>query len=235
MRYEFNGRIRYSETGEDGRLTLGGLVNYFQDTSTFHSEELGVGLSYLKERKMAWILSSWQIITAHWPKLCQRVRVQTWPYEMKGFYGLRNFALYEEDGTMAAWANSVWVLMDIEQGRPVRVPPEITEQYDMEPKLEMEYASRKILLPEGSKREEAFVIGKQHLDTNHHVNNGQYIAMAEEYLPKGFEIHQMRADYRMQARLHDVVIPTICRQGNTVTVALRDMTDKPYAVVEFTE
>ncbi len=31
MKYSFTSRIRYSEIGEDGNLTLPGLINYFQD------------------------------------------------------------------------------------------------------------------------------------------------------------------------------------------------------------
>ena len=31
MIYEWKSRVRYSETGVDGKLTLTALVNYFQD------------------------------------------------------------------------------------------------------------------------------------------------------------------------------------------------------------
>ena len=48
MIYSFDGRVRYSETGENGLLTLPGILNYFQDCSTFQSEEVGLGLKVLK-------------------------------------------------------------------------------------------------------------------------------------------------------------------------------------------
>ena len=52
MGYEWKCRVRYSETGVDGKLTLPALVNYFQDCSTFHSESLGLdGNIYPPERK----------------------------------------------------------------------------------------------------------------------------------------------------------------------------------------
>ena len=44
--YTFESRIRYSETGSEGRLTMASLINYFQDCSTFHSEDLGLGVAY---------------------------------------------------------------------------------------------------------------------------------------------------------------------------------------------
>lgn len=50
MGYSFDGRIRYSEIGEDGCLTLPGVLNYFQDCCTFHSESIGQGMEVVKER-----------------------------------------------------------------------------------------------------------------------------------------------------------------------------------------
>ena len=44
MNYSFNSRVRYSETGENGKLTLPGVLNYFQDCCTFESEQTGVGM-----------------------------------------------------------------------------------------------------------------------------------------------------------------------------------------------
>ncbi|MDD3795489.1 MAG: thioesterase [Lachnospiraceae bacterium] len=234
-KYEFSGKVRYSEVDETGRLSLNALVNYFQDVSTFQSEHLGIGLDYLKEHRVAWILSSWQIVVNRYPKLCETVKAQTWPYEFKGFYGMRNFTLLGEEDEMLAKANSVWVLYDQESSRPVRVFPEIIEAFQFGDKMDMEYAPRKITLPKNGEERECFLITKNHLDTNHHVNNGQYIAMAAEYLPENFFIRQMRAEYRLQAHLHDEVFPIIYREGKKVTVELGNAEGKAYAAVEFME
>ena len=91
-KYDFYSHVRYSECGEDGRLSLGAVVDYFQDTATFQGEHLGIGVSYLKKQHIAWILTSWQIITDHFPKLAEPVTVRTWAYDFRSFYGLRNLA-----------------------------------------------------------------------------------------------------------------------------------------------
>lgn len=44
--YSIKERVRYSETDKSGHLTLTGIVNYFQDCSTFQSEDLGVGMEF---------------------------------------------------------------------------------------------------------------------------------------------------------------------------------------------
>ena len=42
--YTFKSRVRFSEVDHTKRITLPGIVNYFQDCSTFQSEELGLGV-----------------------------------------------------------------------------------------------------------------------------------------------------------------------------------------------
>ena len=62
MIQEFDSQVRYSECDQDANLSLGGIVNYFQDVSSFQGEDGGIGIDYLQENHLAWILSFWQII-----------------------------------------------------------------------------------------------------------------------------------------------------------------------------
>ena len=65
----YRGRIRFSEVDHTRRITLPGIVNYFQDCSTFQSEDLGLGIMHCSERKRAWILSSWQVVVERYPEI----------------------------------------------------------------------------------------------------------------------------------------------------------------------
>ena len=76
--YTFESRVRYSESDESGRLSLEGALNYFQDCSTFQSEDLGMGFSSLREKRRAWWLSSWQVVFHRRPSfftICSYLRV----------------------------------------------------------------------------------------------------------------------------------------------------------------
>lgn len=234
-KYEFQSRVRYSECGEDCRLNLGGVVNYFQDAATFQGEELGIGIRYLKDRKMAWILAAWQIYTDHMPRLGELVTAKTWAYEFKSFYGLRNLVLEDESGQAAAWANSVWVLMDMKNKRPVKVPENLIEAYGINEKLDMDYSPRRIFASGESEPMEPFPIHRGHLDSNHHVNNGQYIQMAMDYLPAGFQIYETRVEYREQAFLGDMIYPAVVKEEDAIIVSLQKDTGDAYAVVRFTK
>ena len=152
--------------------------------------------------------------------------------------GLRNFTMETEGGERLAYANTFWTYIDAENGLPVRLEAKDTDAYrgkdgKMESKLDMEYAPRKIVLPEDYEQQDSFAVQKHHLDTNHHVNNCQYICMAEDFLPTDFEIYQMRAEYKMQAKLGDAICPKVKTEAEKIVVSLDDREGNPYAIVEF--
>ena len=232
--YTFDSRIRYSEVDSDGKLSTAALINYFQDCSTFQSEDLGAGVAALKERNLVWVLCFWQIVVDRYPALCERVTIGTQPYEMKAFMGLRNFMMTDEQGNYCARANSVWSLLDTRTGRPVPVPPDMHEIFKLFPKLEMEYAPRKIALPGEGVKKDPITVKEHHLDTNHHVNNQQWVVMAMRSLPEGFPVGEVRAEYRRQVYLGDVLVPVVYEPGDgRMIVSMTDEAGSPCMIAEF--
>ncbi|WP_026650806.1 acyl-[acyl-carrier-protein] thioesterase [Butyrivibrio proteoclasticus] len=239
--YSFDSRIRYSEVDSDAELTVESLIDYFQDCSTFQTQDGPATMEYMKERGIAWVLNSWQIVINRLPKLCEEVTIGTVPYELKGVFGLRNFFMDTKDGERLAVANSIWTLFDFENQVPARITPEMVEAYPLEEKLPMEYGSRKIAIPkEAEKRQgEEILVRKHHLDTNNHVNNGQYIRMAIESLhDKKINFSQLRAEYKKQALLGDVLYPVIYKvekeKEKVYAISLNDENESPVCIVELT-
>lgn len=233
--YSFDSRIRYSEVDSKGSITLTSIIDYFQDCSSFQSEELGVGIGYLMEEGLIWVLSSWQIEINRYPQMGERVSVGTWPYGFKGFFGYRNFTMKDENGALLAYANSVWTLLDMKKKRPARLPDKMQEAYRLSPQLPMECDSRKVSFPGQMEAREPFPVHKYHIDTNQHVNNGKYISMAQEYLPSGFETRKMRAEYRKAAVYNDMIFPYVAGNREKITVKLADEEGNPYAIIELEE
>lgn len=236
--YSFDSRIRYSETDSEGRLTLEAMLDYFQDCSTFHSEDLGVGLQYLKERNLVWVLSSWQIVVDRYPGLCEHVTIGTFPYDFKGCFGYRNFFMKDENGEYAARANTLWTLLDSRSFGPAHPTEEMLEKYVLKEKLPMPYAGRKITVPGHGEQRDSITVMPWHLDVNNHVNNGQYVRMALGVLPEKFPIAQMRAEYKKQAYLEDVLHPYVVNvkgeNGQDIwVVSLQDADGAIYVNVEF--
>lgn len=231
--YEYDSRVRFTEVGQNRRMTLTAILNAFQDCSTFHSEDRGVGMEYLEKRNRMWVLRSWKIMIYRYPVMAEHIRIGTWPYAFGKMSGRRNFRLVDEEGKTAACADTEWVLMDTKRQRPTLVDEEISSAYTMEAGLVMEGDSGNIRLPDTLVKKEPFAVHARQLDVNHHVNNGQYIQFAEAYLPEDFVIHQMRAEYRKSAVLHDMICPQAGYSSDGCTVLLGDMEGRPYTVVEF--
>lgn len=233
--YTFESRVRFSEADHTELLTLPGLVNYFQDCSTFQSEDIGYGVESLKKSGQAWILSAWQIVVNRYPKLGEHIRVSTWATDFTGLFGLRNFKMEDEAGEMTAWANSVWVYMDMKKGRPCRPAKEEIEAYRPEAPLDVEFASRKIVLPKELEDGESFPVRRHQIDTNEHVNNCQYIQMAIDVVPECERAGQIRVEYKKSAVMGDIIYPKMAVEKQRKIVELCDAEGNPYAVVEFKE
>lgn len=232
--YTFDSRVRYSEVGIDGNMTLIALLDYFQDCSTFHSEDIGLGTDYLRKQNQVWMLSAWQICVNRYPHLCERIVIGTAPYDFKGFVGYRNFEMKTQDGEVLSYANSIWSLMDLGRMAPAKPNERMLQGYVLEEKYPMEYAPRKIHVPADGESMESFAVKAHHLDTNNHVNNGQYVRMAMEYIPKDFLVRQLRVEYKSQAVLGDVIYPVtaVDKEAGLYTVSLNKEDGKPYSIVE---
>ena len=230
----FESRIRYSECDASRKLSPEALLNYFQDCSTFQSETIGAGFEYLGPKNLVWVLASWQIVIHRLPSLMEEVVIGTLPYDFKGFLGSRNFMMKTKDGELLATANSLWTLLNFETMKPSVPTKEHLSMYPVEEKLDMEYAGRKIVVGDVGQVLEPVIIRKQHLDSNNHVNNGQYINIASDYLPEGFDTYQIRAEYKKQAHLGDVFVPYVVTEAEKIIVSLRDENDGIYMNAEFT-
>ena len=230
--YTFESRVRYSEVGEDGRMTLQSLLDYFQDCSTFHSEDIGLGVDYFRQIHQVWLLSAWQICVNRYPKVYEQIVIGTAPYDFRGFIGCRNFEMKTKEGEVLAYANSIWSLMDTEKMVPVKPNEKMLAGYVLEEKYPMAYAPRKIAVPKDGAEEEPFSVKPHHLDNNHHVNNGQYVRMAMDYVQEKFEVRQLRVEYKMQALLGDIIYPVVCGGEGTYVVSLNNEDGKPYCIVE---
>ena len=237
--YTFDSRIRYSEVDKNAELTLESLIDYFQDCSTFQTQDGPADMEYLRSRGMVWVLNSWQIEVKRYPRLCERVTIGTIPHEIKGYFGVRNFFMKTREGEMLAMANSFWTLLDIEKGLPCKVTDEIVEAYPLEPRLDMEYRDRKIRIPAEAEKipAEEILVRRHHLDTNNHVNNGQYVRMAIDCLSdKDRNVYSMRAEYKKQALLGDTLYPEVYKvkdgDKRQFVVDLKDADGKSVCAVE---
>ena len=237
MIYTYESRVRYSEIDENAQMTLFSLFNNFQDCCTFHGEEVGVGLRHNTALGQGWVIANVQCRISRMPQFGERLRISTWAEGFRGMIAHRDFSMENTEGELLAEAATDWIFMDLKTRRPIRIPQEQVDAYELhaDKKLTCDPGGRKVRMPEGGEKKKAFTIMEHHLDTNGHVNNAQYIRMTTPYLPADFSIHRLRVEYKKQAMLGDQVIPRVVTEedGRTMYMELADRDGDAYFVAEY--
>ena len=168
------------------------------------------------------------------PRLKERLTCSSYVYALQGAFGYRNTAIYDAHGNPSYMSWNIAAFVNLKTGRLSRLPREAQNAQTFPPPLNMTYGPRKIELPESPMTPlEPFLVRRDDIDYNHHVNNAQYIRMALEYLPEDFQVDRLRVDYRKPVMQGSLITPAIIHEANTAYVTLA-VADTTCCVVEFT-
>ena len=188
---------------------------------------------YFERENMAQLLASRQVEIVRVPAYKEKLTVTTSVYDMKPMFGFRNTFIYDERGNPCYRTWSMGAFVDKSTGKLKRVDDSVAATLKIEPRLPMNYKDRRIAVPadEGTVCTPVRVM-RADIDYNRHVNNANYIRMAMELIPEGAEIKGLRVEYRVAAKLGNILSPTLHVIGNGYIVTLA--VDKEIcAIVEF--
>lgn len=236
--YEYNTRVGFSACGADKKINITSMLDLLQDCSTFQTEDLGVGFDRLEPEGLVWVVNYWELEIIRRPNHGETVTVGTFPYDFKGCFGFRNFYIKDEQGEYLLKANTLWTLISVKNNMMAKAPEDIVKAYVLEPKLDMEYGSRKVTFPDEADcfDTEPIFITSMYLDGNGHVNNAQYLKMAFSVMEEADcvidQISHIRIDYRKQAMKGDIIKPVVFKTEDSCIIALCDEECKPYSVAE---
>jgi acyl-ACP thioesterase len=235
--YSFDSTVRYSETDESAHLSVLGLINYLQDCSTFQACSLGRDFDYMRKNGFAWLLAAWGIEIVELPAFADHIRISTWAKSHDRMFGTRCFTVTGDSGDVLVRAESLWFLFDTERNRPLPMREEEFQAYldPTAPDLGMRPIKRRIPVEgEGSPRD-AIVVSRAYLDTNHHVNNAQYVEMAlaalDDQKAHGKVPRRIDVQYCTAAVLGDVIVPSVHMTEDGCVVNLTNEAGRSYAVV----
>ncbi len=231
--YSLKYKVTTSTCDSEGKLKLYSALQMMQDCSEMWIESEPGVKSYFSEQNMAQLLASRQVEIIRVPSFKEELTVTTSVYGMKPMFGFRNTYIYDADGKPCYKTWSMGAFVDKATGKLKRVDNATISSMYIEPKLEMDYRDRRIILPkEGGQPYESIPVLKSDIDYNRHMNNANYIRMAMELLPDGYEIGGLRVEYRVAAKRGDMLIPTMYHAGNTVIVSL-SVANEVSAIIEF--
>jgi len=175
--------VHYYEIDYQKRCLITSLLNYFQDLAFLQSDLQGAGIDYLAENKLAWVLYRWDVKIDKYPKYREKVKISTHVYSCIKFYAYRKFEVADESGDTIASADTVWLLVNTDNKRPVKIHDNMCKAFgvSINEKTTLEFENLKEMSE--AKIEKEYKVRYSDIDTNRHVNNAKYVDWAIETVP----------------------------------------------------
>ena len=218
--FSYETTVSYSRTDRNGKVPMHEILNLLQDCSTFHSEDIGHGVSYMKREARAWVLVAYKVIVNRPIMFGQKITIGTSPSKFSSMFASRQYFIKDENGDYLVQADSLWVLIDIQTRKPLRITEEDSSVYKPEPIFDNIKASRKI----SSERTklESFKVLKTYIDSNGHMNNANYLRAAEEFLPTNFPCHEVDIVYNKEAMEGEIITPYLYSEENGIGISFEN-------------
>ncbi len=202
-------RVRSYETDPLGRLQVPILCKLLQEVAVAHASILGVSVETMAERGTAWVLSRLHLSLDRWPRGDEHIVIETWPEAANRLFTERRFEVFDESGSGIGTASTLWLILDLERRRPVRLPAHVVERLG---ELGLGSEPRRfgdLVTPDPLDRELAFTVRRSDLDSAEHVNNTSYVEWAIEAVPDKVWSTAELAELKIQ-------FVSECHQGQTV-------------------
>jgi acyl-ACP thioesterase len=233
--YSLKYKVTTSTCDSEGRLKLYSALQMMQDCSEMWIDSEPGVKQYFAEQNMAQLLATRQVEIVRTPEYKEELTVTSTVYGMKPMFGFRNTFIYDAEGRPCYKTWSMGAFVDRQTGKLKRVDDATIASMTLEPQLEMNYKDRRIMLPKiGGQLLDPIKVLRADIDYNKHMNNANYVRVAMELLPEDFTVRGLRVEYRVAAKLGDMLIPTVFQTEGGIIVSL-SIGDDVSAIVEFTE
>lgn len=181
---EFN--IPFYDSNKFGEISPVSIIRYLGETSEAHSEHQKIGLDELRKNNYGWILYRWKVKMDHYPRVKDKIIVETWTSSFLKFYAYREFMIYDSNMNEIGRARTLWIFIDTDKKRPIRIPKEFDGIYSICSErvfegfwdLDDEFKASNVL---------DFHVRKSDIDYNEHVNNSNYLEWIIETISKEIE------------------------------------------------
>ena len=200
----------YSHFASDSRMRRSAMIDFMQDCCTISRSKDTVIGPMMKSGEALLYVAYRQIDFISEPKYREELTVRTGLFESRRIYGRRTTVILGEDGEVRARSYLVSTLVHSDTRRPINLPKDVSDRLELCPAAEMEFTARKIEIPDiPGKEHPAFTALKCQADTNGHINNARYADLADELIPAGTDIRQMRFEYKASFMPGDRIVPTV--------------------------
>jgi len=208
--YSYNLKVDFSDVGENNRLSNKGILRIMQEVAGLNSDAKGYGLNDTPKTGLAWLILNWKLKVFSRPKWNTNLTIKTWTRSSNPLFSYRDLEIYDDKNDLVAIATSKWILFDVNKKSITKLPQEVQESFNcIDKSVFSEKIKEKLKEPESSKLVLKYKIQRRDIDTNHHVNNLNYLDYAYEALPEDVYLNMNFSNieimYKHEAKLGDTL------------------------------
>lgn len=207
--FEFNGDVKPQK-----------IMQLMQDVATEHAEKIGVGWHALDDNGKLWVLSKVKTVF-HTPitRSTLPFELYTWPLEPNKFYSERCFVAVAKGEPLFS-ACSLWSMID-RDSRKIVPATTMNDFYHGEyssarPNIDATF--QRVRLNENFAFCYEKTVRRSDLDQNGHVNNTNYVVIAEDVLSPEEHVCATEIVYHKELKPGDGVKVYACRNERSVEV-----------------
>lgn len=202
--------VQSYQIAENFDVTLQNVLGMMQHTAERHVDTKQMGWKELNAKGCFWAIYRMGLRIHRMPRKYEQITLRTWANPPQNLLQPRSFDIVDTEGNTLIEAQSLWIILDNQTFKPQRVEDIVGvgmpyregegTAYDISLKIAriagapfFPTVTREVLYSD--------------IDTNHHVNNTNYVRWFLDSLPADFiHTHQLREvviNYVEQARLGD--------------------------------
>lgn len=167
--------ISYYMCDRHQRITLSMLVNLLLDVSEKHSEELGRGEAYVKEKGLSWIILRYDFDIKRLPRVNETVQIETVATEYNKLFTYRDFYVKDSEGNELIKVTTTFALMNHATRKMARISEELVEPYQANFSKRIRRLEKPVEVNAEECNKKQFEVRYFDIDSNQHVNNSHYI------------------------------------------------------------
>ncbi|MCQ2551018.1 MAG: thioesterase [Clostridia bacterium] len=209
-------KVRTYECDMHDNMKADFIQKYMQEAATEQMTKEGLPYDELLERGVALLINRMDIDFIKPIKKFDQIEIKSWPCEGRGATLPRKYEVYR-GGELVAKALGQWSLVETSTMKIMRANAVDFSMFTVE---EGDIPScERFKCPEDMQHVDTYEVRYNDCDINGHLNNTQYLRIAQDYIPElnqGKRIRQAKIHFSKEAPLGSVIEIYLKREDNTI-------------------
>lgn len=169
----------------NGVVTYKDIFYMMLETSNEQTKQAHLTTEFLLSKGYTWMIYKWRVDFSDLPVENEKIKIVTWASEFKRLNAYREFEVYNEKNELIIKASTIFLIVDMNKKRPIRIPEEVANAFGIYNKKNFESIER-IEVNGDLFSEKEILITDENIDINGHVNNLVYLNWIIESLPSEY-------------------------------------------------